>query len=200
MSEPSARIGEVERSTKETQIAIRIELNGHGHFEGSTGIPFFDHMLEQIARHGHLSLKVECKGDLQIDSHHTVEDVGICLGQALAKAVGDKRGINRYGDARVPMEEALCETVLDFCGRAFLHFDAPLSRERIGSFDVEVTEDFFRALSSNAGITLHIRVPYGRNEHHIVEGIFKSFARALMQSVTIHATRKDELPSTKGAL
>lgn len=200
MTAPTSRIAEISRETKETQIKVRIDLDGKGIFEGSTGIPFFDHMLEQIARHGHMDLSIDCKGDLQIDSHHTVEDVGISIGQALAKAVGDKRGINRYGDARVPMEEALCETVLDFCGRAFLHFDAPLSRERIGKFDVEVTEDFFRALSSNAGITLHIRVPYGRNEHHIIEGIFKSFARALMQSVHVHAARKDELPSTKGAL
>ncbi len=200
MSEQTQRIATVERSTKETEIKVSIDLDGKGQFSGSTGIAFFDHMLEQIARHGHMDLSIDCKGDLQIDSHHTVEDVGICLGQALVKAVGEKRGINRYGDARVPMEEALCETVLDFCGRAYLHFDAPLSRERIGGFDVEVTEDFFRALSSNAGITMHIRVPHGRNEHHIVEGIFKSFARALMQSVRIHSDRQDQLPSTKGML
>lgn len=200
MTESTGRVGAIERKTKETEIVIRVDLDGRGAFEGSTAIPFFDHMLEQIARHGHMDLSIQCKGDLSIDSHHTVEDIGICLGQALAKAVGGKRGINRYGDARVPMEEALCETVLDFCGRSYLHFDAPLSRERIGGFDVEVTEDFFRALSSNAGITLHIRVPYGRNEHHIIEGIFKSFARALMQSVRVHPDRQDELPSTKGAL
>ncbi len=200
MTSTRERIGEIERHTKETQIKIRLHLDGAGHFEGTSGIAFFDHMLEQIARHGHMDLLLECKGDLQIDSHHTVEDIGITLGQALLKAIGDKRGINRYGDARVPMEEALCECVLDFCGRSYLHFDAPLSRERIGGFDVEVTEDFFRALSSNAGLTLHIRVPYGRNEHHIVEGIFKSFARALMQSVRMQVGREDVLPSTKGAL
>jgi imidazoleglycerol-phosphate dehydratase len=200
MNSPQRRVGAIERKTKETEIRVEVDLDGQGRFEGSLGIPFFEHMLDLLARHGQLDLKIEGKGDLEVDSHHTVEDAGICLGEALAQAVGEKRGINRFGDARVPMEEALAEVVLDFCNRSHLHFDTPLKRERLGGFDVETTEDFFRALSANAGLTLHVHVRYGRNEHHIIEAIFKAFARALAQAVSIDPRRADQTPSTKGVL
>jgi len=200
MTPSSPRVGQTERKTKETEIKVSVNLDGEGRFEGSVGIPFFEHMLDHLARHGHLNLKVEGQGDLQVDSHHTVEDVGICLGQALAQALDDKSGIARYGEARVPMEEALAEASLDVCSRPFLRFEAELRRERLGNYDVEVTEDFFRALCANAGLTLHIRVPYGRNAHHVVEGIFKAFARALGEAVRIDPRRGGQTPSTKGAL
>ena len=200
MSSPSARTAQIERKTKETQIKLSVDLDGEGKFYGSVGIAFLEHMLDLLARHGKMDITVQGKGDLEVDPHHTVEDVGICLGQAIAKALGDKRGITRYGDARVPMGETLAETVLDICNRAFLRFDAPLGKEKLGGFDVELTEDFFQAVSANAGLTLHIRVFYGRNAHHIVEAIFKSFARALRQAVAIQPDRADEIPSTKGAL
>jgi imidazoleglycerol-phosphate dehydratase len=200
MSSPSARYAEIERKTKETRIKLSVALDGQGKFEGAVGIPFFEHMLDLLARHGRMDLKLDGKGDLEVDPHHTVEDVGICLGQAIAKALGDKRGIARYGEARIPMDETLAEATLDVCNRVFLRFDAPLGREKLGGFDVELTEDFFRAVSANAGLTLHIRVPYGRNAHHIVEAIFKSFARALSQAVAIQPDRANEVPSTKGSL
>ncbi|OPZ09603.1 MAG: Imidazoleglycerol-phosphate dehydratase [candidate division BRC1 bacterium ADurb.BinA364] len=157
-------------------------------------------MLHLLARHSMIDLEIEAKGDLEVDSHHTVEDCGICFGQALGKALGDKKGIRRYGEARLPMEEALAEAALDFCGRPYLVFEAPLERETIGNYDVEMTEDFFRALCNNAGLTLHLRVPYGRNAHHVIEALFKAFARALRQAVEIDPRQGGQAPSTKGVL
>jgi imidazoleglycerol-phosphate dehydratase len=196
---PHPRIATIERRTKETDLAVTLNLDGQGTFEGSVGIGFVDHMLDLFARHGLFDLKVQGRGDLHIDPHHTVEDLGITLGQALLKAAGDKAGMKRFGQAAVPMEESLAECVLDFCGRPFLEFRAEVPRGRLGDYDTELTEDFFRAVAMNAGLTLHLIVPYGRNAHHIVEALFKALARALAQSVSIDP-RIEGVMSTKGKL
>ncbi len=193
------RTADLKRHTKETQIRVRLDLDGDGEFRGETGVGFFDHMLVLLARHGALTLEVEAKGDLEVECHHTVEDVGILFGKALAQAAGDKVGINRYGHAVVPMEEALCECTLDFCGRPYLFFDATFDRPMIENYATEITEDFFRAVSNTAGLTLHLECRRGRNAHHIVEGLFKAFARAL-RSALEQDTRMGGIPSTKGVL
>jgi imidazoleglycerol-phosphate dehydratase len=194
-----ARAAKVERKTRETDISLAINLDGGGTFKGGVGVGFLDHMLELLARHGRLDLTVRGKGDLRVDAHHLTEDVGIVLGQALARAVGDKAGMARFGQAAVPMEEALAECALDFCGRPWLELRGRLPRGKVGEFDVELTEDFFRALAMNAGLTLHLRVPYGRNAHHIIEALFKATARALAQAVALDPAIKGVL-STKGKL
>ena len=200
MNRPAARTGEVDRTTKETAIRVRVDLDGTGVAKVATGVGFFDHMLEQLGRHSLIDLTVDAEGDLHVDSHHTVEDVGIALGTALTRALGDKRGIRRYGWAAVPMEEALVLVALDLSGRPFLAFDAPVPTEQIGTYDPDLTEEFFMALTRSGGITLHVRLLSGRNSHHIVEGVFKAVARALRVAVEVDPRAAGEVPSTKGIL
>ncbi|HOE95734.1 MAG TPA: imidazoleglycerol-phosphate dehydratase HisB [Candidatus Sumerlaeota bacterium] len=195
----SERIADIERKTNETDIRIKLNLDGKGTFQGTVGIGFVDHMLELFARHGRLDLEVAGKGDLHIDQHHLVEDLGITLGQALARAAGDKRGIARFGQAAVPMEETLVDCVLDFCGRPFLAFNVEIGPAKVGDFDTELTEDFFRALAMHAGLTLHLNLKYGRNAHHVIEALFKATARALALAVRIDPG-VDGVLSTKGKL
>lgn len=195
----SKRTAKIERNTKETKIKASIDLDGDGSFKGETKVPFFDHMLTLFARHGALSLQVKCDGDVDIECHHTVEDVGIVIGQLIAEAIGDKKGIKRYGHAVVPMEEALCESTVDFCGRSFLYFDAEFNRSMIENYATEITEDFFRAVCNNAGLTLHLECRRGRNAHHIVEGLFKSFAQSVRMALSPDGKFTD-VPSTKGHL
>ena len=200
MSRPAGRTGEVERTTKETAIRLSVDLDGTGTAKVATGVGFFDHMLEQLGRHSLIDLTVDAEGDLHVDSHHTVEDVGIALGTALTQALGDKRGIRRYGWAAVPMEEALVLVALDLSGRPFLAFDAAVPAERIGNYDPDLTEEFFMALTRSGGITLHVRLLSGRNSHHIVEGVFKAVAKALRTAVEVDPRAGDDVPSTKGVL
>lgn len=194
------RIGEAERVTNETSVRVRVDLDGSGAAKISTGVGFFDHMLDQLSRHSRLDLEVEATGDLQVDSHHTVEDVGIALGEALVQALGDKHGIRRYGWSLVPMEEALAQVALDLSGRSFLSFDVTVPAETIGNYDPDLTEQFFTALARAAGMTLHVRLLAGRNSHHIVESVFKGVAQALSAAVEIDPRRAGEVPSTKGLL
>jgi imidazoleglycerol-phosphate dehydratase len=196
----SSRSATVSRHTLETQIDVTIELNGSGQFHAETGVPFLDHMMDQIARHGLFDLNVQAKGDLHIDAHHTVEDIGITLGQALKQALGDKKGIVRYGHAYVPLDEALSRVVLDLSGRPGLEFDVNFTRDKIGEFDVDLFYEFFQGLVNHAGISLHIDNLKGRNAHHIAETIFKAFGRALRMAVTLDERALEQLPSTKGAL
>ncbi len=193
------RTATLKRTTKETDIEISFDIDGAGEANVGSGIGFFDHMLILFAKHGLFSLTVKAQGDLVIDGHHTVEDIGIVLGQALAKAAGDKAGIRRYGHVYVPMDEALVLVVVDFSGRPFLAFDAELGQGRIGEFDVELTEEFLRAVAVNAGLTLHVKVLAGKNRHHIVEAIFKALGRALSQSLE-RDPRVQGVPSSKGML
>jgi imidazoleglycerol-phosphate dehydratase len=194
------RIAEISRKTKETRIRLRLDLDGTGEALAKTGIGFFDHMLEALARHGLLNLEVECTGDLHVDGHHTVEDVGIVFGQALAQALGDRAGIRRYSDATVPLDEALVRVVMDVSGRPFLsyHIDIP-KWQMLGDYDVFLTPEFFRALVLNAGLTVHMDLFRGENPHHIVEATFKAFARALDQATGVDP-RVRGVPSTKGVL
>lgn len=184
------------RVTRETDIDLTLCLEG-GEVRVDTGIGFFDHMLTALARHGGLGLTVKAVGDLQVDCHHTVEDTGIVLGQALKEALGDCRGIVRFADCRIPMDEALASCALDIGGRAFLHFDAEFTNPSVGGYDCCMTEEFFRALSSNAGLTLHLAVEYGKNDHHKIEALYKAFARCLRAAAEVRGT---EIPSTKGVL
>ncbi len=197
-----SRRAERTRKTRETEIAASVDLDAPGATEISTGIGFFDHMLEALARHGRFGLKVRCVGDLHIDGHHTVEDVGIVLGGAVLEALGDKRGIVRYADATVPLDEALVRTVVDISGRPFVHFDAaiPAGQPRIGEFDAALSAEFWRAFATEARITLHIDLLRGENAHHIVEATFKSAARALSAAWSVDPRQAGEIPSTKGAL
>lgn len=193
------RTAKIERKTKETQISISIDLDGSGESKIETGIGFFDHMLTHLAKHSLCDLYVNCKGDLEVDAHHTVEDIGIALGQVIAQAVGDKAGIVRYGSSIVPMDEALVMTALDISGRGMLVYGLNIKKEMIGMYDSELTPEFFRALAHNAGINMHIRQLDGSNAHHIVEAAFKSFARALREAVS-NDSRIEGVPSTKGTL
>jgi imidazoleglycerol-phosphate dehydratase len=197
------RRGKIERATKETQISLDLRLDGKGRFRGKTGIPFLDHMFDHIARHGLADITLKAAGDLAVDQHHLVEDLGICLGDAIKRAVGDKRGLVRYGEATVPMDEALVQCVLDLSGRPYLAFDLDLRRRKIrgkgGEFETEVVEEFFRALAVHAGATMHLRQLAGRNTHHIVEAAFKAFARALGEATRLDP-RVADVPSTKGSL
>ena len=189
----------INRSTRETQIQLELNLDGAGAGSWQTGVGFLDHMLELFTRHGAFDLKVEAKGDLHVDQHHTVEDVGICLGQAVKQALGDKAGIRRYGHFTLPMEETLCTTAIDLSGRYYLVWNASFASPRIGDFDSELVEDFFQAFAANALCNLHILVHYGRNSHHVAEAIFKSAARALRHAVEFDP-RLTGVPSTKGTL
>ncbi|HBF08655.1 MAG TPA: imidazoleglycerol-phosphate dehydratase HisB [Gammaproteobacteria bacterium] len=194
------RIAEVERNTSETQIKIKVNLDGKGKLTGETGVPFLDHMLDQIARHGVIDLDIQCTGDTHIDDHHTVEDTGITLGQALAKAWGDKKGLTRYGHSYVPLDEALSRVVIDLSGRPGLFERVTYTRATIGRFDVDLFTEFFRGLVNHAGMTLHIENLYGTNAHHQAETIFKAFGRALRMAVSIDERMQGQMPSTKGSL
>jgi imidazoleglycerol-phosphate dehydratase len=198
-SSNSHRIAEVSRQTKETKIRLRLNLDGSGKSSPQTGVGFFDHMLDLLSRHSLIDLNVEAQGDLQIDAHHTVEDVGIVLGQAIEQALGDKRGIFRYGWAIVPMDESLAQVAIDLSGRPAFVFKVKFKGGSIGTFPVELIEEFFKALSTNAQMNLHVTVPYGTNNHHIAEAIFKATAKALRQA-TSHDPRNADVPSTKGSL
>ena len=196
----AARVAEVTRNTNETQITVRVNLDGTGVANLSTGIGFFDHMLDQIARHGLIDLDIQAKGDLHIDGHHTVEDVGITLGQAVAKAIGDKRGLVRYGHSYVPLDEALSRVVVDFSVRPGLHMFVPFKSGMVGAFDTQLAFEFFQGFSNHAGVTLHIDNLRGENAHHQAETVFKAFARALRMALTVDARAADVVPSTKGSL
>ena len=190
----------IERSTSETQITLTLELDGSGRAELSSGIGFLDHMLTAFARHGLFDLSLQARGDLHVDDHHTTEDIGIVLGQALARALGDKRGIRRFGQALVPMDEALVEAAVDLSGRPFLAWSAGFTRDKVGSMDTELFEEFFRALAMNGLLTLHITQKAGQNAHHLAEACFKSVARALRMAVEPDPRAAGQIPSTKGAL
>jgi imidazoleglycerol-phosphate dehydratase len=189
----------IDRKTKETEITLTLDLDGQGNCRTETGVGFLDHMLELLAKHGFIDLSVVAKGDLEVDDHHTVEDIGICIGQAIHEAVGDKKGLRRYGFASVPLDEALAQVTVDLSGRSFLALNADLGKQTVGNFDPDLVHDFFHALAVNAQITLHINVLYGRNTHHKIECIFKAFARALADAVTCDPRQKG-VPSTKGVL
>ena len=194
------RTGSVKRKTKETDIEVSIDLDGKGASNISTGIGFLDHMLDLLARHSRTDITVKAKGDLHIDFHHTAEDTGIALGQAFKQALGDMKGITRYADVHVPMDEALTRVALDISGRPFLVFNAEFVRDKIGEFDTELVQEWFQAFAMNAGITLHAHCLYGTNDHHIAESCFKGLARALRAAIAIDPRAKDEVPSTKGSL
>jgi len=194
------RTAQVDRNTLETQINVSVNLDGTGKSQFDTGLPFLEHMLDQIARHGLIDLEIKAKGDLHIDAHHTAEDIGITLGQALAKAIGDKKGINRYGHAYVPLDEALSRVVLDLSGRPGLSMDVSFTRASIGGFDTELFYEFFQGLTNHALMTLHIDNLKGHNAHHQAETIFKAFGRALRAAVTVDERRDGGMPSTKGVL
>ncbi|MBQ9698554.1 MAG: imidazoleglycerol-phosphate dehydratase HisB [Acidaminococcaceae bacterium] len=194
-----ARTAEISRNTAETQVEVQLNLDGDGKCDISTGIGFLDHMLTLLAKHGFMDLTVKAKGDLEVDSHHTVEDIGIVLGAALKEALGDKAGIHRYGNCFIPMDETLAQVCLDFSGRPFLVFGADIPKVQVGNYEAEMTEEFFRAVAMNCGLTLHIRVLYGSNVHHIIEAIFKAFARAVAEAVAKDARVKGVM-SSKGVL
>jgi imidazoleglycerol-phosphate dehydratase len=197
---PAPRRASIQRDTKETQIGVSVDLDGKGSARIATGIGFFDHMLEQIARHGTIDLVIEAKGDLHIDGHHTVEDVGIALGMAVGEAVGDKRGLTRYGHAYVPLDEALSRVVIDFSGRPSLTMNVPFKAGMIGGFDAQLAHEFFQGFANHALVTLHIDNLRGENAHHQCETVFKAFARALRSAVTVDPRLGDVVPSTKGSL
>ena len=194
------RTSEIKRKTAETDIALSLKLDGVGAGEIDTGCGFLDHMLTLFAKHGRFDLTVRCKGDTRVDDHHSVEDIGICLGQALREALGNCAGIARYGSMMLPMDETLVLSAVDVSGRAYLVFDLEIPMQKVGTFDTELVEEFFAAFVRSAGITLHIKKMHGRNSHHIIEAAFKSVARALSQAVAIDESRNGEIPSTKGVL
>ena len=196
----SSRVADISRDTLETQIQVSINLDGTGQRAFDTGLPFLEHMLDQIARHGLIDLQVKANGDLEIDAHHTVEDIGITLGQAIAKAVGDKKGITRYGHSYVPLDEALSRVVIDFSGRPGLEFHVGFKRAQVGGFDVDLFHEFFQGLVNHANISLHIDCLRGENAHHQVETVFKAFGRALRMALTLDPRMADVVPSTKGTL
>ncbi len=194
------RKGAVSRKTKETSIEASLDLDGSGVSDLSTGVGFFDHMLDQLARHSLIDMTVRAVGDRHVDDHHTVEDVGIALGQALAKALGDKKGLARYADCLLPMDETLTRVAVDVSGRPFLAFRTEFPTERIGTFDAQLVREFFQAFAGNAGLTLHIETLYGVNSHHIAESCFKAVARALRNAIAVDPRQAERVPSTKGAL
>lgn len=194
------RKAEIKRKTAETDIALKLNLDGKGTAKIDSGCGFLDHMLTLFAKHGRFDLTVKCTGDTFVDYHHTVEDIGICLGQAFKTALGEKKGITRYGSTILPMDEALILTAVDISGRSFLVKELDIKAEKVGDFDTELVEEFLIAFSSNANLTLHVRQLAGSNAHHIIEGVFKSLARTLKAAVSIDATAKNEIPSTKGVL
>ena len=194
------RQSEISRKTGETDVKIRLDLDGTGEYAIDTGVGFLNHMLELFARHGRFNLQVTCKGDTWVDDHHSTEDIGIALGQAFDKALGDRKGITRYGSMLLPMDESLIESAVDISGRGMLAYGLDIPTEKVGTFDTELVEDFFQAFAQNARCTLHIRQMAGRNSHHIIEGAFKSVARSLRAAVKIDPDTAGEIPSTKGVL
>ena len=197
---PTQRTAKVERNTNETKILVEVNLDGTGRADLATGVPFLDHMLDQLARHGMLDLTVRAKGDLHIDAHHTVEDIGITLGQAVGKALGDKKGLTRYGHAYVPLDEALSRVVIDLSGRPGMEFHVPFTRAMIGAFDVDLAHEFFQGFVNHALVTLHVDNLRGQNAHHQAETVFKAFARALRMAMTPDPRAAGVVPSTKGSL
>jgi imidazoleglycerol-phosphate dehydratase len=195
-----ARRASVERKTKETEISVSVDLDGSGRSEISTGIGFLDHMLDQLSRHSLIDLKVKAKGDLHIDFHHTTEDTGIAIGEAVSKALGERKGINRYGDALIPMDETLTRVALDASNRPYLIWKVNFTRPKLGEMDTELFKEWFQAFAQNAGLTLHIENLYGENNHHIVESCYKGLARALRAAIEIDPRKSDAVPSTKGVL
>ncbi|MEA3406695.1 MAG: imidazoleglycerol-phosphate dehydratase HisB [Chloroflexota bacterium] len=193
------RMCTIHRETRETDIHLTLDLDGEGRWKLDTGVPFLDHMLSHVAKHGLFDLTITCEGDVEVDAHHSVEDIGIVLGQALQEALGDKVGIYRYGQQMIPMDEALVLVALDFSGRSLLVYDAPLPASRVGDFDTELVPEFLQALARHAGLTLHVRLFHGENTHHIIEAIFKGLGKALRQAVALDPGRSD-IPSTKGLL
>ncbi|HZH28839.1 MAG TPA: imidazoleglycerol-phosphate dehydratase HisB [Azospirillaceae bacterium] len=200
MNTTAPRRAEVVRATTETQLHVTVDLDGTGTYDVKTGIGFLDHMLEQLARHSLVDLMVRADGDLHIDGHHTTEDTGIALGQAVAKALGDKRGIARYGSAYAPMDETLCRVALDLSGRPFLVWKVAFTRDRLGTLDTELVREWFQAFAQNAGATLHVECLYGENNHHIAESAFKALAQALRRAVELDPRKAGQIPSTKGTL
>ena len=194
------RTAKVKRTTKETDIDISVDLDGKGTSQIDTGIGFLDHMLDLLARHSRIDMNVKAKGDLHIESHHTTEDVGIALGQAVKQALGDMKGITRYADVHLPMDETLTRVAMDISGRPFLVFKTTFKRHKVGNFDTELVQEWFQAFAVNAGITLHVETLYGSNDHHIAESCFKGLARALRAAITVDERAKGEVPSTKGSL
>ena len=195
-----ARTAEIKRTTGETDIFVKIDIDGQGKSDINTGIGFFDHMLTALSKHSGMDLEIKCKGDLYVDAHHSVEDVSIALGQAFAQAMGDKKGIVRYGSARCPLDEALGDAVIDISGRPFIVFNCEFAADKCGEMDTQLFEEFFRSFAFNAGITLHISSPYGVNDHHKAEAMFKSLARAIRMAAAIDTRFKDQVISTKGVL
>lgn len=196
----TARQATVSRQTKETQIHLTLDLDGSGRVEAGTGIGFLDHMLDHLGKHSLCDLTVKATGDLDVDDHHTAEDVAICLGEALRQALGDKSGIRRYGSARVPMEDALADVAVDLSGRAAVVYNVSFDGDKIGTFDTQLVEEVLRRLAATAGMNLHVTVPYGQNDHHIAEAIFKALAQALRQAKQLDPDRQGDVPSTKGTL
>ena len=194
------RISEIKRKTAETDIYLKIDLDGSGESKINTGVGFFDHMMTLFASHGRFDIELNCVGDVNVDAHHTVEDIGICLGKAFAEALGEKRGICRYGSMILPMDETLILSAVDISGRAYYVSELSMRAKKVGDFDVELVDEFFQAFAQNAAITLHVRQLAGRNTHHIIEGVFKSVARSLRAAVSIDARFADAVPSTKGVL
>ena len=194
------RTGATKRKTKETDVEVTVALDGQGRADVSTGIGFLDHMLDLLARHSRMDITVKAKGDLHVDHHHTTEDVGIALGQSVKQALGEMKGITRYADVHMPMDEALTRVSMDISGRPFLVFKAEFGRDKVGSFDTELVQEWFQAFAMNSGITLHVETLYGSNDHHIAESCFKGLARALRAALAIDPRAKDEVPSTKGSL
>ncbi len=194
------RTAQVERNTSETKITVSLNLDGTGQAKFNTGIPFLEHMLDQIARHGLIDLDITCDGDLEIDDHHSVEDIGITLGQAITQAIGDKKGINRYGHSYVPLDEALSRVVIDFSGRPGLEMHVPFTRSHVGSFDVDLFYEFFQGFVNHANVTLHIDTIRGENSHHQIETVFKAFGRAVRMALTADERMQGIMPSTKGSL
>jgi imidazoleglycerol-phosphate dehydratase len=194
------RTAEISRKTKETDITVKVDLDGNGTYDIDTGIGFFDHMLSALSKHSGINMDIKCKGDLVVDAHHSVEDVGIVLGQAVCKALGDKVGIRRFGSCAVPMDEALGKAIIDISGRPFIVFDAEFSGDKCGEMDTQLFEEFFRSFAFNAGMTLHISAPYGANDHHKAEAMFKALARALRQATETDPRFAGQIVSTKGSL
>jgi imidazoleglycerol-phosphate dehydratase len=200
MATSQTRAAQIERKTSETDVGAAVNLDGSGRFDIATGVGFLDHMLEQLSRHSLIDMQISAKGDLHIDDHHTTEDTGIALGQAISKALGERRGIRRYASAQIAMDEALTEAAVDISGRPYLIWKVAFTRDKIGGFDTELLREFFHALAMNAGITLHVRNHYGENNHHIAESAFKAVARALRGALEIDPRQADTVPSTKGKL
>jgi imidazoleglycerol-phosphate dehydratase len=194
------RTAKIERTTKETSISVAVDLDGRGRYDVATGVGFFDHMLEQLARHSLIDISVRAKGDLAVDDHHTVEDVGIALGQAIRQAMGEMKGLTRFADAHLAMDDTLTRAAIDVSGRPYLVFEVDFSRAKIGTFDTELVREFFQAFAMNAGVTLHVATLYGTNAHHMAESCFKSLARVLRAAVAIDERLAGELPTTKGKL